>query len=174
MLAGNAGLAAVVASLMLGFTHGGKGSAGYRVLELLAGLAVLLALARSGWVDRRLSPLVARLLSRFTDLQERDYVGLLELENGYRVSELVVEPGDRIAGRTFAELRQREEGVVARGISGRGGWIGAPTGSTLVEAGDTLVLYGLEDAVRDLDERKPGATGEAAHARAVASRQEAA
>jgi len=69
MLAGNAGLAAVVASLMLGFTHGGAGSAGYRVLELLGGLVVLLALARSRWVDGR-----------------------------DRVSELVVEPGDWMAG----------------------------------------------------------------------------
>jgi hypothetical protein len=174
MLAGNAGLAAVVASLMLGFTHGGAGSAGYRVLELLGGLAVLLALARSRWVDRRVSPLIARLLSRYTDLQVRDYVGLLELENGYRVSELVVEPGDLMAGRTLAELRLRDEGVVVLGVSGRNGWVGAPMGSTRVEPGDTLVLYGLEEAVCELDERKRGAAGEAAHASAVASRQEAA
>jgi TrkA family protein len=174
MLAGNAGLAAVVASLMLGFTHGGASSAGYRVLELVVGLAALLALARSRWVDRRVSPLIARLLSRYTDLQVRDYVGLLELENGYRVSELAVEPGDWMAGRTLAELRLRDEGVLVLGISRSDDWVGAPVGTTRVDAGDTLVLYGREDAVCDLDERQRGAGGEAAHARAVASRREAA
>jgi hypothetical protein len=174
MLAGNAGLAAVVASLMLGFTRGGARAAGWSVLELIVGLAVLLALARSRWVDRRASPVIGRLLSRFTDLQVRDYVGLLELENGYRVSELVVEPQDWIAGRTLADLALRDEGVIVLGISRGGGWIGAPAGATRVEPDDTLVLYGLEDAVCDLDERQRGAAGEAAHARAVASRREAA
>jgi hypothetical protein len=174
MLAGNAGLAAVVASLMLGFTRGGSGAAGYRILELLLGLAVLLALARSRHVDRRLTPLVARLLSRYTDVQIRDYAGLLELEGGYRVVELVVEPQDWMAGQTLAALRLRDEGVVVLGISRRGEWIGAPAGHTRVESGDTLVLYGLEEAVCELDERERGVSGEAAHARAVASRGEAA
>jgi hypothetical protein len=174
MLAGNAGLAAVVASLMLGFTRGGSGGAGYRILELILGLAILLALARSRHVDRRLTPLVARLLSRYTDVQIRDYAGLLELEGGYRVVELVVEPQDWMAGQTLAALRLRDEGVVVLGISRRGDWIGAPAGQTRVEPGDTLVLYGLEETVCELDERQRGASGEAAHARAVASRREAA
>src|SRR4051812_49663437 len=78
MLAGNAGLAAVVASLMLGFTHGGAGSAGYRVLELLGGLAVLLALARSRWVDRRVSPPLPRVVSPLPDLPVRGFVRVLQ------------------------------------------------------------------------------------------------
>jgi hypothetical protein len=39
---------------------------------------------------------------------------------------------------------------------------------------DTLVLYGLEAAVCELDERERGPSGEAAHARAFALRKEAA
>ena len=57
------------------------------------------------------------------------------------------------------------------GVSGRGGWIGAPSGATRVEPGETLVLYGLEEAVCELDLRKRGASGEAAHARAVSDRR---
>ncbi|HJQ49828.1 MAG TPA: TrkA C-terminal domain-containing protein [Gaiellaceae bacterium] len=174
ILAGNAGLAAVVASLMLGFTRGGSGAAGYRILELPVELLVLLALARSRHVDRRLAPFVARLLSRYTDLKVRDYAGLLELEGGYRVIELAVEPEDWMAGRTLAELRLRDEGVVVLGLSRRGEWRGAPAGQTRVEAVDTLVLYGLEEAVCELDERERGSSGEAAHARAVALRKKAA
>lgn len=174
MLAGNAGLAAVVASLMLGFTHGGAGAAGYRVLELLVGLAVLLVLARSRWVDHRATPLIARLLDRFTDLQIRDYAGLLELEHGYRVSELAVESRDWLARRTLAELGLRDEGIVVLGIARDGSWIGAPTGPTRVEPGDTLVLYGTQEAVCELDRRERGPGGEAAHSRAVASRSRAA
>jgi K+/H+ antiporter YhaU regulatory subunit KhtT len=174
MLAGNAGLAAVVASLMLGFTRSSSGAAGFRILELVLGLAALLALARSRRVDRWATPRIARLLSRFTDLEVRDYAGLLELEGGYRVAELAVEPQDWMAGQTLAELRLRDEGVVVLGLTRGNRWIGAPVGSTRVEPGDTLLLYGQEKMVCELDERKRGSSGEVAHARAVASRREAA
>ncbi len=75
-------------------------------------LAVLLMVARSRWVDRRLTPLIGRLLSRYTDVPVRDYAALLELEQGYSVLELAVEPRDWLAGRTLAELELRDEGVV--------------------------------------------------------------
>ncbi len=171
MLAGNAGLAAVVASLMLGFTRGGTGATGYRILELIVGLVVLLLLARSSWVDRHLSPLIGRFLSRYTDVPLRDYAALLELEQGYRVHELAIAPHDWVAGRTLSELSLRDEGVVVLGVSHRrGGWVGVPTGETLVEAGDTLVVYGKAEAVEELDERQRGAEGDAAHEQAVARR----
>jgi TrkA-C domain len=172
MLSGNAGLAVVVASLMLGFTRGGTGATGYRVLELIVGLAVLLGLARSRWVDRRLSPLIGRLLSRYTDVPLRDYAALLELEQGYRVHELAVGPQDWVAGRTLGELLLRDEGIVVLGVSRRrGGWIGVPTGETRVETGDTLLVYGRAEAVEELDARRRGPAGEAAHERAVAQRR---
>jgi hypothetical protein len=168
MLAGNAGLAAVVASLMLGFTHGGAGGTSWRVLELVLGLAALLVVARSRWVDRRLSPAIGRVLSRWTDVPLRDYAGLLELDQGYRVLELAVRPEDWTAGRTLAELALRDEGIVVLGIRRRdGGWVGVPSGDTRVEPGDTLILYGHADDVCALDNRRRGSEGDAAHARAA-------
>lgn len=168
MLAGNAGLAAVVASLMLGFTRGGAGATSYRVLELIVGLFVLLALARSRWVDRRLTPLISRFLSRYTDVPVRDYAALLELEQGFRVLELTVDPEDWLCGRTLAELRLRDEGIAVLGVRRQsGGWIGVPDGATRVEDGDTLVLYGQEAAICELDSRPRGPAGDAAHEQAA-------
>jgi hypothetical protein len=172
MLIGNAGLAAVVASLMLGFTRGGGGAAGFRVLELVVGLAVLFVVARSRWVDRHMSPLIGRLLSRRRELRMRDYAGLLELEEGYRVLELAVRPGDWVAGRTLGELALRDEGIAVLGVRRAAGtWLGAPAGSTPVRAGDTLVLYGVEASICDLDERHAGPAGDRAHEAAVAAHE---
>ncbi|HKI92591.1 MAG TPA: hypothetical protein VJ986_09840 [Gaiellaceae bacterium] len=92
------------------------------LLVVVLGLTFLFAVARSRWVDRRLSPLIARLLSRWTDLELRDYAGLLELEHGYRVLELAVRSGDWVAHRTLGELELRDEGIVVLGIHrARGG-----------------------------------------------------
>jgi hypothetical protein len=175
MLAGNAGLAAVVASLMLGFTRGGgAGAAGIRLGELIAGLALLLAAARSRLVDRWATPLIARLLSRWTDLDVRDYSGLLELSNGYRVLELAVQAGDWVANRTLAELELRDEGVVVLGVYRAGGaWVGAPGGGTRIRPGDTVVVYGKEATVCELDGRPRGDEGDEAHERAVTAHLEA-
>lgn len=172
MLAGNAGLVVVVASLMLGFTHGGAGATGLRVLELVGGLAVLLLVARSRWVDRRGTPIIRRLLTRWTDIPLRDYAGLLELDGGYRVLELAVRPGDWVADSTLAELELRDEGIAILGIRRRDGrWVGTPAGDTEIGHGDTLVVYGREESVCELDGRRAGPEGDARHRRARAGHE---
>ena len=59
---------------------------------------------------------IRRALARWTDLDVRDYAGLLELGEGYTVAELEVEDSDWIAGRELGELTLRDAGVVVLGI----------------------------------------------------------
>jgi regulator of RNase E activity RraA len=47
-------------------------------------------------------------------------------------------------------------------------YLGAPTGSTVVEPGDVLVVYGHGDLLRELDGRTAGPAGDLAHDAAVA------
>lgn len=173
MLAGNAGLVAVVASLMLGFAQSSSTAAGLRMAELVGGLAILVLASRSRWVDRRMTPLIARLLSRWTDLDVRDYSGLLELASGYRVLELAIRRGDWVANRTLGDLALRDEGIVVLGVyRDSGKWVGAPSGGTRVRPGDTLVVYGKEQAVSELDGRTRGPEGDEAHERAITTHLE--
>lgn len=172
MLLGNAGLAAVVASLMVGFTRSGGLHAMWRVVELVGGMAVLLALSRSRRVDAKLTVLIGRALRRYTDLDARDYESLLNVGGDYTVLELAVQDGDWLAGRTLGELALRDEGVVVLGIERKGGeYRGAPSGPTRIKPGDTLILYGRGEAVCSLDTRAAGAEGDAAHERAVAEQE---
>ncbi len=169
MLLGNAGIVAAVSSLMLGFQSRGVGAAGYRILELVAGLIALVLLSRSAWVDRRLTRFIARMLRRFTDLPDRDVAGLLRLSGDYAVSELAVAAGDWLADRTLAELALRDEGVAVLGISRpHEEYVGTPVGPTVVREGDVLVVYGRAASVHEIDHRPAGPLGDQSHQRAVA------
>lgn len=170
MLLGNAGIVTAVSSLILAFVaDGGDGGMAlvYKVVLLVAGLLALWAFATSRWADRLLSRLVERALSRFTDLDVRDYEGLLHLAGDYRIFEMPVEPGGWIDGRPLGELRPADEGILVLAmVTADGDWIGTPAGDTRPSSGDTLIVYGRSDAIRSLSTR--GAGDERGHAEAVA------
>ena len=165
VLLGNAGIVTVLASVVLS-AKGGITPA--RVAMLAGGSAVLMLLARSSLLERAIDT----ALSRWTHLDVRDYADLLHLSGDFAVAELQVDDGDWLAEKTLGELHLRAEGVVVLGITRAGGaWIGAPHGDTVLHAGDVLVVYGREDRVCELDERRGGTTGDAAHAVAVAEQE---
>lgn len=167
VLLGNAGIVTVLASVILSVTR----SSGVQLAELAVlavGLALLGLISRSRLLDRAIDA----ALKRWTDLDVRDYADLLELHGDFAVAELKVEEGDWLAEETLRDLHLRDEGVVVLGITrANGTWLGAPDGDTIVHANDTLVVYGRDDRVCELDMRRDDATGDAAHAAAVAEQE---
>lgn len=169
MLLGNAGIVTVVSSLVLGFVNSDGGAPPATRLSVLAGGLVLLWLvARSRAVDIVMSRVIARALKRFTKLDVRDYARLLHFAGGYSVLELAVREKDWVANRTLEELKLREEGVVVLGIERTDStYVAAPIAETVVEPGDVLVLYGNEEVLASVDQRRADEEGDREHARFV-------
>jgi len=168
MLIGSAGVITAMTTLIVSFAGANREGALWRILLLVGGLAVLLTLARSAAFDRLLQRLISRALSRYTDLDVRDYAALLRISGDYTVTELYVEGGDWIANRRLDQLDLPHEGIQVLGIVGSdGGYRGTPAGSTTIRAGETLILYGRADAVAELDRRSAGAAGDAEHLEAI-------
>ncbi|HWH13901.1 MAG TPA: TrkA C-terminal domain-containing protein [Miltoncostaeaceae bacterium] len=168
MLLGSAGVVAVVASLLLSFIGASGGEGARRLGVLLGGLVALWLLARSAAVDRALTAAIVRVVGRFSDLDVRDYARLLHLAEQYAVLELRVQDGDWLAGRTLEQLQLRDEGIAILGVQRADGvYLGSPVGGTPVAAGDTLLVYGRTDDLRELDRRPAGPEGDRAHERAV-------
>lgn len=169
MLFGNAGLVTIVASLLISFTRAEQSTAAWQRLGLLlAGLFAFALFATSKVVDRALSSLIARFLGRFTDLDVRDYAGLLQLQGGYGVVELEVSEDHWTAGRTLENLELRREGVAVLGIERpAGSFEGVPRGASVIRPGDTVVVYGKSRHLSRLARRKAGSQGDAEHATAV-------
>jgi hypothetical protein len=168
VLLGNAGIVTVLASVVLSASSGG-GLTGGKAVALAAGLAVLGLLARS----RALGRAIDAGLNRWTELEVRDYADLLQLHGDFAVAELRVEADDWLAERTLGALHLRDEGLIVLGITrANGDWIGTPDGDTLLHDGDVLVVYGREDRVTEIDERRRDAHGDRAHEVAVAEQEQ--
>jgi uncharacterized protein with PhoU and TrkA domain len=79
-----------------------------------------------------------------------------------------VEPGDWLAERTLRELNLSQEGILVLGIRRlHKVFVGAPTGQTRVGAGDTLIIYGPIQRLKEIDCRRAGPDGCLAHEQAV-------
>lgn len=164
MLLRSAGLVTAASTLMLSFVNvDARGDGLVRLAVIVAGLAALWLFARSQLVDKWMSRIISRALKRYTDLDVRDYAGLLHLAGEYGVKELKVREGGWLAERTLAELHLPDEGVLVLGVVRQDGhYLGAPRGGTRVHPGDTVLLYGRSPILADLDRRPADAGGEAA------------
>ena len=173
MLAGNAGIVAVMASIVLAAADSGnEGDTVLRVAAVLGSIYVIWYASRTSWVDRRITQLAEIALRRWTDLDVHDYASLLHVGGEYLVTELEVEPGSWFAGRPLGDLRLRSEGVVVLGIERIDGtYLGVPQADTVAAAGDVLIVYSRGDILSELDHRRPDDAGQAAHAAAVAEQQ---
>ena len=170
MLLGNAGFVAAVSSLLPVFLTHEQGSMGFlaRILWLASGLTLMWAISASSWVDAQLSRAIGWALKHWTRLEVWDYSGLLQLGQGYTVSELFVEPENWVAGKNLADIRLSDEGVQVLAIRRVDGeFIGAPTGRTYIRKRDTLITYGLVEHLVELERRHADANGDMAHQRRV-------
>ncbi len=169
MLLGNAGIVTSVSSLILAFVQTTEiRSWVIRIVIIVAGVMLLWLISASRWITRQMERVIKLALQKWTDVEVRDYVSLLRLSDDFSVAEIKVEPNDWLVDKTLAELDLHKEGVTVLGIQlADGTYIGVPTGSTQIHAGDVLLLYGRAQTIEDLDKRRFGIEGDIAHKKAV-------
>lgn len=110
------------------------------------GLGMILGLSRSRFFDRLLCSGIAWALRRWTELDARDYAGLLHLGEGYGVNEAKLRPS--LSGQTIEAAGFDVDGVLVLGVMRKSGaFEGAPTRNTVLAEGDTLYLYGQAEKI---------------------------
>lgn len=173
MLVGNAGIVTAVSSLILTFVMpGSTESLIYSFMVLVAGIAAVWWLAQSKIVDRYLSRLIDIALQRYTSLDLRDYAAILHLSGDFQISELPVPKKNWMVSKTLSEVKLSHEGILVLGIQRKdGSYMGTPDGSTKIMSGDVITLYGTAEAIKALNERRKGHTGDREHNEAVSEHQ---
>jgi len=169
MLVGNAGIITAVSSLVLSFVDVQGLEALERLLWVVGGVVALWLVALSKWVEKQMHRMVHWLLRRGTDLEIVDYTSLLRVSSDYSVRELKVEEGDWLARRELRELGLTDEGVVVLGIvrHDSGHYVGAPQPGAELYPGDVAILYGRDDVLGELEDRRSDWSGDAEHQRGV-------
>ncbi len=173
MLLGSAGLVTVIATLILSFANADREQTLERLGILILALTILVLLSRTRLVDQLLNRAIGFGLARWTDVTDSGLARLLHLGGDYGIAEVAVDDHDWIAGRTLAELDLRAEGVAVLAlVCSNGSFIGAPVFDITTRPGDSLILYGPERRLEDLDRRRTGIEGEQARVGAIAEQLE--
>jgi hypothetical protein len=149
ILAGNVGLTTALATLIVTFVQSSGTSQTMTTLGLIAvGVALIMLLSKLGFLQRILDKAIRRSLEKAGVVHVLDYELLLRVASGYCISEIAI-PGDNvIAGKTLAESRPADMGIVILSIQrSDGSFTGAPGAKDTVQAGDVITAYGHE---RDL------------------------
>lgn len=169
MLLGNLGIASVVATSIVSYMNITTTQYGWLgIVVLIGGISLLWILIANRRFEKWLNIVILKGLKRWAKLNIQDYVAILHLQNDYAVTELVIEQRDWLNGKTLLESALSKEGVLVLGIQRKEGvYLGAPRAETIVEANDTLVLYGPVSRLEELDRRRKGRGGERAHEEAM-------
>jgi hypothetical protein len=168
MVIRSAGFITIILSLILSFGSASDVGSLTRLIILAGGSVALWLASQTNLFDRLIKRVIQWALNRWTQLWVSDYAELLNLSGDYVVTELEIQSQDWLAGKAVADCRLHEEGVTILGIHREdGNYVGVPKPTTQIRGGDRVVLYGREEALRGLDDRIAGSTGDWEHNVAV-------
>ena len=151
IIAGNIGLTSALATLIVTFV--GKSDQGASGLFSVIGIVlltilVLYVLASTSYIRRPMDALMRYSLERAGVARALDYELLLNVEHGYCVSDFKIGVKHPFEGKALYESRPNDQGIVVLGITKPNGtFLGTPGKDVVLEAGDTLMVYGSEEAV---------------------------
>jgi hypothetical protein len=152
LLLGNAGFVTAISSLIIGFTGDPSPQNQARHLTLLlAGLLLLFLITRSKRLERILDRFIIHLIQKYTDLRPQSFERLITIMDDFEVMELSVKEQDGLCGKSLAELKLPDQGLLVLGvIEANDHYNGVPRGDYRINADDRLILYGQAEKIANL------------------------
>ncbi len=161
IIVGNIGILTLITATILTFVGEGAEGGLKKGVIIVFVLLLLGLLSRSrlwmAFIDRT----ITAALKQGGVVRALDYESMLHVREGYSVGEFLIEADHALVGRTLGQSRPRAEGLTVLGITrANGSYEGLPHGDATIHAGDTLIVYGQESALRRLaSQRTDDSTG---------------
>jgi len=165
MIVGNIGFVTFVSSLVISFLSIRSREGALTTFGILiGGLLLISLLTRLRLLNRLLEKIIERFLKKVTKIHTLDYESLLDLAGNFEVITVTAKPESWLADELLSDLKLSDEGVLVLGIRRMDGYfLGSPRGESTIYAGDELIAYGREDALKNLSERRKGPEGDLQH-----------
>lgn len=164
MVLGYFGLGSGLVSVITVVTQSAPEDIGRLFIVALTGVTAIAALFGGRVFDPWIRSGVKKALGERHGLLIHDYAELLRVDKGYSISNVQVADDSWLAGRSLRELRLTDEGIVVLNITrAEGITLATPGPDTVIEDGDQLLCYGLEEDLLALAQRHAGREGDAAH-----------
>ena len=159
IIAGNIGLTSAMATVIVTFVQRSDEAFEKNLAFLAVLILSVLALGlffRLPFVKGPIDILQRRALGAAGKLRAVDYEVLLKVKHGFCVSDLEISEGHPLAGKSLRDSRPSDSGIVVLGIYHvEGEFVGAPSKEAVINAGDTVMVYGAEEAVDRLGAANP-------------------
>jgi hypothetical protein len=166
ILVGNVGIVSTGATLIVALTGFSSENIGFRGPLLAGALVGFYLLSRSKALHELMKKVIMNALNNSTTLQLTDYHDVLGISKGYSVSRMRVKSGNWQVGKALKDLHLQKEGTtvlaVNRSIGGSESTL-QPHGELVVEVDDLMTVYGRDEAIHCLFNRKCGEEGDKAH-----------
>ena len=151
IIAGNIGITSALATLIVTLFRGSTENSSHLILifgALFVCAAALYFTVNTAFIRKPLDMVMRYWLERAGVVRALDYELLLNVQHGYCVSDFHIEINHPFAGKSLMHSRPNDQGIVILGVSKPdGSFIGTPNKDEILEPGDTIMVYGSEDAV---------------------------
>ncbi|MGB0775192.1 MAG: TrkA C-terminal domain-containing protein [Akkermansiaceae bacterium] len=151
IIAGNVGITSALATLIVTFVQTENEGAGKVVMLLgliVVGASLLYVLSHIGPVRRSMDAMMKFSLARVGAVRAVDYDSLLNVQDGFLVSDVHIDDEHPLAEMALKASRPSDHGIVILGIHKKdGSFVGAPGKHDHIHAGDRIMVYGSEESV---------------------------
>lgn len=154
MIIGNMGLVTVFATFVMSLiSTDGKAEAVVQQIAWLLGMLILFwSLMLNSYVDRVICSLISKFLQSKTLLGKRHFHRMLQVGNGYSVSEHRISQASKDRGYSVSQKKLEQLGLTVLAVRTSDGVISSDfSSSENLKTGDVLVLYGRDDGHETLE-----------------------
>jgi hypothetical protein len=142
MMGGNAGLVTVIVAA----TSSMVTSQGYQLpmnfLILIIGILLIYKLAKLRGFTRKWEHFIEKKLIKSPAFEESAVEDLLHFLKGYGLVKKIILEESPLSGKSLADAKLNEKGILVLGIERDKVWIPTPKASEIINNGDDLVVYG--------------------------------
>jgi hypothetical protein len=142
MIMGNANIVTVIVTATSSFSISPGSQLPWNVLILIIGILLIYSLAKYRGFTNKWEHFIEKKLIKSPAFEESAVEDLLHFLKGYGLVKKIILEESPLYGKSVAEAKLNEKGILVLGIERNKVWIPTPKASEIIGAGDHLVIYG--------------------------------